>query len=183
LKGSREGPPTTGLHSGGISGPRGLLRIYILHRLSKEPMSGYDLISELDAITGGTWHPGSGSIYPILEDLRRKKLIEVVSTGHRSKQVYALTRKGVEDFETKRRIINQFATKWSRIRLTLLDLMNADNLSTFALETMKVNRTAWDKVLASKEMSRREVSLRLKEYGLLLDSELGWTNEQVKKLA
>ena len=117
-----------------ISGPKGLLRIYILHKLSKKQMSGYDLISELDEVTGGTWHPGSGSIYPILEDLARGKLIEVVSKGHRAKQVYGLTAKGEGALDADRKVINQFATKWNRIRLTFLDLMNADNVSTLLLE-------------------------------------------------
>lgn len=165
-----------------ISGPRGLLRSYILYRLSKKPMSGYDMISELDEVTGGTWHPGSGSIYPILEDLRRKRLIEVVSKGHRSKQVYSLTRRGEQALDEERRLLNQFASKWNRIRLTLLDLMSADGLTTLILETTRANRTAWKKVLESKEMPKSEAFFKMKEYRLLLDSELHWASEQMKTL-
>jgi DNA-binding PadR family transcriptional regulator len=170
------------VHLKSISGPRGLLRSYILYRLSKNPLSGYDLISELDEATGGTWHPGSGSIYPILEDLRRKKLIEVVSKGHRSKQVYSLTQRGKEALDEERRILNQFASKWNRIRLALMGLMSADNLTTLILETTKANRTAWKKVLESKEMPKSEAVFNLKEYRLLLDNELHWASDQLKTL-
>ena len=79
-------------------------------------------------------------------------------------------------------MINQFATKWNKVRLTFLDLMNADNLTTLVLETTRVNRTAWKMALGSKELSKSELSFRLKEYELLLSNELHWVNEQLKRL-
>ena len=36
---------------------RSLLALYILHSLSKSPKSGYDLIAEIKAKTGGLWIP------------------------------------------------------------------------------------------------------------------------------
>lgn len=165
-----------------ISGPRGLLRHYILYKLSKKPMSGYELISDFDAVTGGTWHPGPGSIYPTLDGLRKSGLIEVVSRGHRSKQTYSLTRKGMKALDEDRTMINQFVPKWNKIRFALLGLISADTVSTIILETLRSNRPVWNNVIESREISKEEVSLRLKEYALLLNSELRWARGQLNSL-
>jgi len=165
-----------------ISGPRGLLRPYILSRLSKKPMSGYDLMSDLDAVTGGAWHPGPGSIYPILEDLKRKGLIGRITKGQRSKQVYTLTRRGRETLEEDSRMINQFAPKWNEIRTALMGFLSAENMSTIVLETTKSNRAVWNQVVNSKDLSESEVRLKLKEYKLLLEDELNWATERLRSL-
>jgi len=165
-----------------ISGPRGLLRPYILSRLSKKPMSGYDLMSDLDALTGGAWHPGPGSIYPILEDLKKKGLIGVITKGQRSKHVYTLTGKGRETLEEDNGMINQFAPKWNEIRTALMGFLSAENMSTIVLETTKSNRAVWNQVADSKELSESELRLKLKEYKLLLEDELNWATERLKSL-
>jgi DNA-binding PadR family transcriptional regulator len=166
-----------------IGGPRGLLRLYILFRLSKERLSGYDLISSLNTLTGGTWRPASGSIYPILQSLRRGKLIEVVSRETRSKQSYSITRKGHQFLETQSHLLNEFAIKWNKIRLALSDLVSAENLSTTILESTKANRSLWLKIIETKGMPRSEISFRLKEYKLLLERDLHWTQCEIKELA
>lgn len=166
-----------------ISSPRGLLRAYVLYRLSKEPMSGYDLMSDLDAITGGAWHPGSGSIYPILDDLRKRGLIGAVTKGHRSKQAYTLTKKGEETLEDERRIINQFVPKWNEIRTAMLGFLTAENLSNIVLETTKSNRAVWNQILGSKDLPKSEARFKLREYRLLLESELSWAVERLKSLS
>jgi len=165
-----------------ISQPRGLLRLYILHRLSKKPMSGYDLMSDLDELTGGAWHPGSGSIYPALEDLRRRGLVEGSSRGSRSKRVYTITTKGSDALDGHTKMINQFARKWNNIRIALAELISAENLSVILLEATKFNRAAWDRILNSQELGKAQLQLSLKEYSLLLQSELRWANAKLKSL-
>jgi len=165
-----------------ISQPRGLLRLYVLYRLSKKPMSGYDLMSDLDELTGGAWHPGSGSIYPALENLRRRGLVEGSSKGQRSKQVYTITAKGVEALDDHKKMLNQFARKWNNIRIALTELISAENLVVNLLEATKFNRAAWDRICGSGELSRSELELALKEYRLLLQSEQHWADAKLKSL-
>jgi DNA-binding PadR family transcriptional regulator len=170
-----------------IGGPRGFLRIYILYQLSKKPMSGYDLISELSSLTGGTWQPGSGSIYPILEDLRRLELIEPVSKGKRSKLVYSLTKKGSKELVDEGKAINkmvyEFATRYNKIRLAMAGLVSADNLSKLVIELFRSNRVIWNRIVESRELPDNEVRLLLKEYNLLLDDESQWVKGQLKSLS
>lgn len=146
-------------------------------------MSGYDLISSLNTLTGGTWRPASGSIYPILQSLKKEKLIEVVSRENRSKQIYAVTPKGKQFLQTQSNLLNEFAVKWNKIRLALRDLVSPENLSNFIMENTKANRLIWQKIIEKKSASISDTLFRLKEYKLLLESELDWVEREIKELA
>jgi hypothetical protein len=50
------------------------------------------------------------------------------------------------------------------------------------LETTKSNRAVWNQVANSKDLSEGELSLKLKEYRLLLEDELNWATERLKSL-
>jgi DNA-binding PadR family transcriptional regulator len=56
--------------------PRGLLRFYILKLLTEKPMKGYEVITRIEERTAGVWKPGPGSIYPMVESLRKEGLIQ-----------------------------------------------------------------------------------------------------------
>lgn len=146
-------------------------------------MSGYDLITELNTIAD--WNPGSGSIYPILEDLSKLGLIEVVSKGRRSKQVYSLTRQGTKELaETRKalnRIIYEFASKYNKIRLAMAGLVSTEALSTLTMEIFKSNRMVWNQIVESKELGASDIELKLKEYALLLEGEKDWVDEHLRQ--
>ncbi len=74
--------------------PHGLLSIYILHSINKEPKTGYDLISEIKEKTEGVWIPSKGTIYPLLKNLKEDKLISIKQIGERSKQIFMITEEG-----------------------------------------------------------------------------------------
>nr|MDO8099409.1 PadR family transcriptional regulator [Candidatus Njordarchaeota archaeon] len=59
--------------------PRGLLRFYILKLLTEKPMKGYEVITRIEERTMGIWKPGPGSIYPMIESLRKEGLIQAAS--------------------------------------------------------------------------------------------------------
>ncbi|MDD2666147.1 MAG: PadR family transcriptional regulator [Methanocellales archaeon] len=75
---------------------RGLLTLFVLHSLNKEPKSGYGLLKEMEQKTKGLWVPSKGTLYPILRQLEDEKLIQVVEKGKRSKNIFELTPKGKE---------------------------------------------------------------------------------------
>jgi len=73
---------------------RGLIQLYILHSLKKEPKSGYDLLKEISEKTGGAWVPSKGTLYPMLKKMEEEGLIVVSETGKRYKNIFSLTAKG-----------------------------------------------------------------------------------------
>jgi DNA-binding PadR family transcriptional regulator len=46
--------------------PRGLLRFLVLQMLKEKPMSGVEIVEDIEKQTGGRWKPSPGSIYPLL---------------------------------------------------------------------------------------------------------------------
>jgi DNA-binding PadR family transcriptional regulator len=84
-------------------GIKGFLRIVLIHELSKEPQSGYQLIASIEKKTGGAWIPSKGAIYPALKNLEEEGLIRVSSTGVRYKRIYSLTKKGRKFFSELRK--------------------------------------------------------------------------------
>ena len=72
----------------------GILSLYILHSLKKNPKTGYDLIAEIKEKTEGTWIPSKGTIYPLLKHLKEENLISIKKIGQRSKQIFMTTNEG-----------------------------------------------------------------------------------------
>lgn len=63
----------------------------ILKMINDGPKSGYDIIKEFEKRTGGNFVPSKGTIYPLLGELEKKKLIKVKEIGPRSKRIYETT--------------------------------------------------------------------------------------------
>jgi DNA-binding PadR family transcriptional regulator len=78
---------------------RGLIQLFILHSLHKEPKSGYDLIKEITEKTGGAWVPSKGTLYSLLKKMEEEGLIIVSDTGKRSKNIFSLTAEGEETLD------------------------------------------------------------------------------------
>ncbi len=67
-------------HGWGTRHRRGL-RVWVLHCLDQGPMSGAEVIAQIDRMTMGWWRPSPGSIYPLLEQLEQEKLIHKNADG------------------------------------------------------------------------------------------------------
>jgi len=77
-----------------ISAPRGLLKLVSLQLLSESSLSGAELQEEIRKTSDGVWKPGPGSIYFLLEALRKGEYI--VELPHRGGTVrrYVISNKG-----------------------------------------------------------------------------------------
>lgn len=69
---------------------RGMLSFLLLFLLSKKPMHGQELASELEKRKGG--RPSPGTIYPALKTLRENGLINEKKEGKNI--IYSLTKEG-----------------------------------------------------------------------------------------
>ncbi|MEP3227067.1 MAG: PadR family transcriptional regulator [Parasphingorhabdus sp.] len=72
---------------------RGELRLVLLHLISQESRHGYDLIQQIEELTGGHYAPSPGIVYPTLTLMAEMDLIaEQADDG--GKKIYAVTEAG-----------------------------------------------------------------------------------------
>ena len=89
----------------GISGkgrtvgvPRGLLRFLVLKMISEKPMSGAEIVGEIEKQTG-SWKPSPGSIYPLLSSLYKKGFTKELPKDEQGFKRYSFTDEGKKFFE------------------------------------------------------------------------------------
>ena len=76
---------------------KGFLSGLILLVLENEPCHGYKILKEIEERTLGFFHPTSSTLYPLLDSLSQKKLIEYIEEkveDSRHKKIYKITPKG-----------------------------------------------------------------------------------------
>jgi DNA-binding PadR family transcriptional regulator len=74
--------------------PKGFLRYQVLKLLNEKPMSGSELMSEIEKQTEGQWKPSPGSIYPLLAWLQDKGYIKEADGQEAGVKRYTLTDQG-----------------------------------------------------------------------------------------
>ncbi|MDF1747560.1 MAG: PadR family transcriptional regulator [Alphaproteobacteria bacterium] len=110
-------------HSGGRHGRHGRhrvidsseLRLLLMKLLAETPRHGYDLIREIEAITGGAYAPSPGMVYPTLTLLQEMDLIaELDSDGPR--KAFVLTAQGETEVSAKAKDIDQIMMRLSSLK-------------------------------------------------------------------
>ncbi len=74
--------------------PKGFLRLFVLKLLSKKPMSGSEIMQEIENMSRGCWKPSPGSIYPLISGLQERDFIKEVPTEETGMKRYTLTNQG-----------------------------------------------------------------------------------------
>lgn len=72
---------------------RGLGYLILTILVSKGPMTGADIMREIEKVTQGFWKPSPGAIYPALDKLEAEGYIQVAKVEG-SKNYYEITEKG-----------------------------------------------------------------------------------------
>lgn len=85
----------------------GLLPLYVLHLLSREPRYGNDIMRELEQRSGGTWASNPGAMYPLLRMLERHGLLrgEWEDLDKRTRRIYRLTKQGRREYQELRQMM------------------------------------------------------------------------------
>ena len=87
--------------------PKGFIRYHVLEALSEKPMSGSELMEEIENQTGGFWKPSPGSIYPLLAWLQDNSYVKELPSENGLKR-YELTESGKELLAEQERIRLKF---------------------------------------------------------------------------
>ena len=111
----------------GMSGPRGMhvrgalseaprsvarggIRFAVLSLLKEKPRHGYDMIREMEQLSGGLYSPSPGAIYPTLQALEDQDL--VTSSNEEGKKVYAITEAGIAYLEQHKERVDSHRERW-----------------------------------------------------------------------
>lgn len=70
----------------------GEVRLALLSLLTESPKHGYQLMKELQDVSGGLYTASAGSVYPTLQQLEHERMVEAEMDAGR--RVYRLTRAG-----------------------------------------------------------------------------------------
>jgi len=76
---------------------RGMVPDLVLAALLDGPAHGYELMDRLETFAGGNWRPSPGSIYPLLQMLEDKGVVESHEAAGR--RVFSLTTAGRQQAE------------------------------------------------------------------------------------
>ncbi len=79
--------------------PKGFLRYFVLKILKEKPMSGSELMEEIEKQMGGRWRPSPGSIYPLLAWLQDSGYVKELPKEESGIKRYSLTEQGEKFFE------------------------------------------------------------------------------------
>ena len=77
---------------------RGELRLVLLHLIAEEPRHGYDLIRQIEEMTGGHYAPSPGIVYPTLTLMAEMGLIDEAADDD-GKKVYSIATAGTTRLE------------------------------------------------------------------------------------
>jgi DNA-binding PadR family transcriptional regulator len=83
--------------------PKGFIRYHVLEALNEKPMSGSEIMEEIEKHTGGTWKPSPGSIYPLLAWLQDNGHVKELPTENGLKRC-ELTQSGKALLEEQKTI-------------------------------------------------------------------------------
>ncbi len=74
--------------------PKGFLRYYMLRLLNEKPISGSEIMNEIEKRTNGRWKPSPGSIYPLITWLQHKGYAQEIPEQEAGTKRYTLTDQG-----------------------------------------------------------------------------------------
>jgi DNA-binding PadR family transcriptional regulator len=87
--------------------PKGFIRHQVLEALNEKPMSGSEIMEQIQKQTGSFWKPSPGSIYPLLAWLQDNEYVKELPSENGLKR-YELTQSGKGLLEEQKRIRNKF---------------------------------------------------------------------------
>ena len=84
--------------------PKGFIRYQILESLGEKPMSGSEIMNEIENRTSGRWKPSPGSVYPLLAWFQDNGYVKELPTDQNGLKRYEITATGKALLEEQRKI-------------------------------------------------------------------------------
>lgn len=92
----------------------GELRLVLLKLIADEPRHGYDLIRQIEELTGGAYAPSPGVIYPTLTLLGDMGLIEAADSDG-AKKLFAITAAGQAELDANKDAVEALIARLAEV--------------------------------------------------------------------
>ncbi|WP_414712710.1 PadR family transcriptional regulator [Sphingopyxis sp.] len=92
----------------------GELRLVLLKLVADEPRHGYDLIRQIEDLTGGAYAPSPGVIYPTLTLLDDMGQIEAAESEG-AKKLFAITDAGRAELEANAEVVDRLIARLTEV--------------------------------------------------------------------
>lgn len=92
---------------------QGELRLVLLALIAEDPRHGYELIKEIEEMTGGSYAPSPGAVYPTLQLLEDEGAIEEAE-AEGAKKPFAATQQGRDELDTRKDEVEELMRRLGR---------------------------------------------------------------------
>ena len=101
----------------------GLLSLFVLHLLAEKPRYGNDIMRQIEERTRGRWGSNPGAIYPLLDAMERRGLVEGKweDPEKRTRRIYRLMPAGEPELERLKEVMRPKLEEAIRIMRHLHD--------------------------------------------------------------
>jgi len=84
--------------------PKGLVSYLVLELLEEKPRYGYEILKEIESISGGHWEPSYGSVYPVLYKFEEEEgwAERIERADEPDRKYFELTDAGKEELADRR---------------------------------------------------------------------------------
>ncbi len=162
--------------------PRGFLIYYLLHRISKGPVYGYELLQGIEKCTDGAWAPGPGSIYPLLRRLKQGGLVRARAErrGRIRHWVYSLTPRGEAKLKAAMEEFPLMARKANSVRRLWMEMIPASELPNAFLMSARTQFALAKELFDFKsgELDAAVALRTLKQYAIELEAQMDWVTKK-----
>jgi DNA-binding PadR family transcriptional regulator len=129
--------------------PRGLLKFLVLKMLSEKPMSGAEIIEEIEKQTK-SWKPSPGSIYPLLSWMQKKGYTKELPRDELGFKRYCYTEEGKQFLKQQIELAKDFIHKIEFLAPMLVGGLNLEDSNKKFLQSKE----------SAKKLVKSFISLR-----------------------
>lgn len=92
-----------------------LLRLVVLHLARDKPIHGYEIMKQVEQLTGGDWVPAHSMVYKLLESLKKEGYLtrQKEYKGEVERRLYTITDKGIS-------LLKEAVTRMTAMMSTML---------------------------------------------------------------
>ena len=105
-----------------VKRPKGLVLYLVLELMEEKPRYGYEILGELEELSGNHWEPSYGTVYGALERMEEEGYIERTEREHEDRKYFEITEKGRERLEKEKKDKREAKGKFREMALGFLNI-------------------------------------------------------------